>query len=132
MKTLHLTIRRKPFDMIASGEKLEEYREIKYYWYRRLLNSSTVVDGKTVYDFKRFDRTEMRNGYGIEAPTLTKKITGIRVGKPKVEWADGMDCSNDVFIIDLEPGRINFCFECSDQHDEPGLYCSMCRLQLAI
>ena len=38
MKTLHLVLKRKWWDMIASGEKKEEYREPKYYWYRRLLN----------------------------------------------------------------------------------------------
>ena len=37
-KTLHLVLKRKWFDMIRSGEKKEEYREPRYYWYRRLLN----------------------------------------------------------------------------------------------
>lgn len=38
MKILHLVLKHKWWDMIASGEKKEEYREPKYYWYRRLLN----------------------------------------------------------------------------------------------
>ena len=32
MNTLHLTLNKKWFDMILSGEKTEEYREIKPYW----------------------------------------------------------------------------------------------------
>ena len=32
MKVLHLVLKRKWYDMIASGEKIEEYREIKPYW----------------------------------------------------------------------------------------------------
>lgn len=36
-KILHLTLKKKWFDMIASGEKKEEYREVKDYWVLRLL-----------------------------------------------------------------------------------------------
>lgn len=38
MKTLDLVLKHKWYDMIACGEKKEEYREPRYYWYRRLLN----------------------------------------------------------------------------------------------
>ena len=37
-KTLHLVLKRKWWDMIASGEKKEEYREVCHYWAARLLN----------------------------------------------------------------------------------------------
>lgn len=36
MKILHLTLTKKWFDMILSGEKKEEYREITKYWKVRL------------------------------------------------------------------------------------------------
>ena len=36
--TLHLVLKRKWWDMIASGEKREEYREVCHYWAIRLLN----------------------------------------------------------------------------------------------
>lgn len=36
-KVLHLTVTKKWFDMIASGEKKEEYREIKPFYNSRLL-----------------------------------------------------------------------------------------------
>ena len=40
MKTLHLNIKKKWFDMILSGEKKEEYKEIKTFWIKRLLNKN--------------------------------------------------------------------------------------------
>ena len=48
MKILHLTIKKKWFDMILSGEKKEEYREIKPYWNRRLLKP-IMYDTSTRY-----------------------------------------------------------------------------------
>lgn len=39
-KTLHITLKKKWFDMILSGEKKEEYREIKEYWINRLIHDS--------------------------------------------------------------------------------------------
>lgn len=35
MKTLHLNLKKKWFDMILSSEKKEEYREIKPFWENR-------------------------------------------------------------------------------------------------
>ena len=37
-KTLHLVLKRKWWDMIASGEKKEEYRDANHYWAIRLLD----------------------------------------------------------------------------------------------
>lgn len=42
-KTLHLTLKKKWFDMIASGEKKEEYREIKPYWSQRLTSNPIKI-----------------------------------------------------------------------------------------
>lgn len=36
MKTLHLILKHKWYDMIASGEKTEEYRNLGYYWNNRI------------------------------------------------------------------------------------------------
>ena len=38
-KILHLVLKRKWWDMIASGEKKEEYRDANHYWAIRLLDS---------------------------------------------------------------------------------------------
>ena len=45
---------KKWFDLIQSGKKKVEYREIKPYWTRRLLDSEGNV--------KKFDVIEFRNG----------------------------------------------------------------------
>ena len=37
-KTLHLVLKRKWWDMIASGEKKEEYRDVNHYWAVRLID----------------------------------------------------------------------------------------------
>ena len=50
MRILHLTLKKKWFDMIASGEKREEYRELKPYWHKRLMD-------------KTYDAIKFRNGY---------------------------------------------------------------------
>lgn len=38
MYVLKLVVKKKWFDMIVSGEKTEEYREIKPYWIDKLVN----------------------------------------------------------------------------------------------
>ena len=40
---LTLPIKKKWFDMIKTGEKKEEYREIKPYWTKRLSNNLPAI-----------------------------------------------------------------------------------------
>lgn len=77
--------------MIASGEKKEEYREIKPYWALRLMND--------VGTFRDFAFIVFKNGYGKNAPSMTIKWEGTRFGCTKPEWADHWE--DLVFIIDL-------------------------------
>ena len=84
--TLHLAIKKKWFDMIVSGEKREEYRDVKPYWEQRL-------SGKT-YKFVKF-----RNGYRSDSPTITKRLTYISVGLGHVTW--GAPDNKFVFRIGL-------------------------------
>ena len=65
-RILYLTLKRKWFNLISSGKKKEEYREMKPYWTKRLIKK----DGsKKIYDFIIFT-----NGYRKDSP------------KMKVEW----------------------------------------------
>lgn len=73
MKILHLTLKKKWFDMIASGEKKEEYREIKPYWFKRLRN-------------KKYDVIKFRNGYAKGAPSMTVELKAMSRGLGIVEW----------------------------------------------
>ena len=61
---LHLTLKKKWFDLIASGKKKFEYRESKPYWDVRLLN-------------KFYDEIHFTNGYGKDKPFMRVKPHGI-------------------------------------------------------
>jgi hypothetical protein len=75
MRILHLTLKKKWFDMIASGEKREEYREIKPYWTRRIAEPGTD-----------YDAVKFRNGYRPDSPTVTVELEGVFSGMGRPEW----------------------------------------------
>jgi len=102
-KILKLTLKKKFFDMILSGDKKEEYREVKRYWQNRL-----QINGYHRFEFINFDFVEFRNGYATNAPRITIECKGISIGKAKPEWSDNW--KGDVFIIKL--GTIHKTFNC--------------------
>lgn len=85
MKILHLTLKKKWFDMIASGEKKEEYRQDKIYWKRRLVKEG-YWHSQTCKDF---DIIRFRNGYANDALTLDVECKGISLSdldKVNPDW----------------------------------------------
>ena len=68
-KILHLTLKKKWFDLIKSGEKKVEYREIKPYWFKRLFEKSG--------EFKQFDYIIFTNGYRKDSPKMKVEIKNI-------------------------------------------------------
>ena len=62
MKTLHLILKRRWFDLVAAGVKSVEYREVTPYWRKRLR--------------KTFDVVHFRNGYHRDAPQVTRRWMG--------------------------------------------------------
>lgn len=101
---LRLTLTKKWYDMILSGEKKEEYRELKDYWEQRLMNFDIVSRNsfssfKKPVGFKHFDFVEFRNGYAKTAPTMLVECKGIRIGKARPEWSEGF--ADDCFVISL-------------------------------
>lgn len=86
MKILHLTLKKKWFDMIASGEKTEEYREIKPYWNKRLNN-------------RHYDVICFRNGYGKSVPQIMVEYLGLQESLGIIEW--GAPHGQVVHIIKL-------------------------------
>jgi len=101
--------------MILSGEKKEEYREIKSYWVKRLIDTmyaevnydmdsvcfflrTNDVESNIEIVFKAFDIIRFTNGYGKNAPTLDIQCKGIKIGKGKKEWGG---IGAEVFIISL-------------------------------
>lgn len=69
-KILHLTLKKKWFDLIACGKKEYEYREDKPYWQKRLMDK----DGFAI----EFDEIHFRNGYGKNAPFMRVEWKGLR------------------------------------------------------
>lgn len=53
-KILDLVLKGKWYDMIASGQKTEEYREIKPYWEKRLLDYEAIKRDYEMLMFRRF------------------------------------------------------------------------------
>lgn len=66
MKILKLTIKKKWFDLIKSGEKKIEYREYKQYWITR------IVD-------KNYDVIEFKNGYKKNSPKILLEYKGYEI-----------------------------------------------------
>jgi len=86
MKILHLTLKKQWFDMIANGMKKEEYREMKPYWHKRLLN-------------REYDLICFRNGYAKDAPRVTVEFKGLLSGLGIIEW--GAPEKQAVYILKL-------------------------------
>ena len=104
MKILHLTLKKKWFDLIASGEKKEEYRELKEYWYQRFFYSeirerNNSISEKVYTEPKRFDAVEFKHGYSEYAPMILVELKGIEIGHAKPEWSDNW--KGEVFVIKL-------------------------------
>ena len=89
-KILDLPLKKEWYDMIESGVKTEEYREIKPYWCKRLLDG--YDDMCTSY--KPF--THVRFRYGYTKRTMTYKIDEITMGVGNPKWGAP---EQEVFII---------------------------------
>ena len=77
---LTLPIKKKWFDMILSGKKTEEYRDIKPYYSTRFRN----VWGYPAYWGEEHE-VIFRNGYSAESPSITAVCT-LSFGRGKPEW----------------------------------------------
>lgn len=122
MKVLDLPLKKEWYDMIESGIKTEEYREIKPYWEKRLLDYKRikryVEDNRKELFAKRllfpnrqviedacgsFQRgyTHVRSRYGYTKRTMLREIESITIGHGNPDW--GAPSDRRVFIIKLKP-----------------------------
>ena len=113
MKTLYLPLKKQWYEMIESGVKTEEYREIKPYWINRLRNKSPTHLDKVSYHrdcevcrllkeykFEKFEKFErVVFSYGYTKRTMTFEIESITIGYGRTEW--GAPANKEVFIIKL-------------------------------
>lgn len=110
-KVLTLTVSKEWFDMIVSGEKTEEYREIKPYWASRLVNQQ-AESGEVLFDefggycrvigeleYKTYTHVLFINGYRKDSQRIEKEIENIFIGKPKKGLCPGKWLDHEFFII---------------------------------
>lgn len=89
MKVLTLSLKRKWYDMIASGEKTEEYREIKPYWIKRMYLCN-------------YDAVTFTLGYpkaDDKSRRMTFRVKDIHVSYGREEW--GAEKGVEYFVISL-------------------------------
>jgi len=123
MNVLNLTLKKEWFDKIESGEKHEEYREIKTHWVLRLMEANNqgsrslsfsfpewmghYGSGISAIDrllqiraakFKPYTHILFRNGYSRNSPEMLIELKGITIGKGNPKWGAP---DKDVFILQL-------------------------------
>lgn len=119
METIHLNLKKKWFDMILSGGKKEEYREVTSYWKKRLQKMCSNCDGwcndgsckcggyydqklsKWVfgYEFKNFDSITFSNGYHKNRRQFVIDLGGIHIGTGLNKW--GAEKGKRYFVLKL-------------------------------
>jgi hypothetical protein len=115
---LILPIKKKWFDMILSGEKKEEYREIKEYYeirFQNLFGAITIypssifshrskyelLQGEAVPEEIRKDSIQeiiFRNGYSKDSKAIKARCR-LRIGKGRPEW--GAEPDKQYYILEI-------------------------------
>ena len=115
---LILPIKKKWFDMILSGEKKEEYREIKEYYEIRFQNlfgaitiyPSSIFSHRSKYEFLQGDAVPeeirkdsiqeiiFRNGYSKDSKAIKARCR-LRIGKGRPEW--GAEPDKQYYILEI-------------------------------
>ena len=95
-KILHLTLKKKWFNLIVSGEKTVEYREFKPYWEKRLLDAFGNI--------KKFEEIYFKNGYARDAPFMR-----VELGTIQIMPVNGIKCFCIILgkILELSPDSSN-------------------------
>ena len=110
-RILHLPLKAEWYEMIESGVKTEEYREIKPYWEKRFAkmvparhraqwNKSIRERDYSHFRHKLIASTydAVKFSYGYTTRTMTFEIDSITIGKGIPEWGAP---DEEVFIIKL-------------------------------
>ena len=89
---LTLPIQKKWYDMILSGEKKEEYREIKEYYETRFQNLFGAIRKDSIQEII------FRNGYSKDSKAI-KASCRLRIGKGRPEW--GAEPDKQYYILEI-------------------------------
>ena len=97
-ETFHLNLKKEWFDMILSGEKKEEYRDITDYWKNRFAKLfTTKFLGETYYPI--VETITFSNGYAKDRRQFEIEWKGTMIGKGKEEW--GADSDKEYYVFQL-------------------------------
>ena len=119
-KSLSLVLIRKWYDMIESGEKKEEYRELTPYWLKRifgvtLCSKNGELSREEVEIFlnnsskelltstkpKPFELIDFAHAYARTRDTMAFRFDGVRIGTGRPEW--GAKEGRKYFVISIGP-----------------------------
>lgn len=89
---LTLPIKKKWFDMLKNGEKLEEYRDPSPYNLRLFFNEND--------EFKPYLVIRFTNGYGYNVPYFWAKINNLSIGYGNAKWGASGELQ---IIISVDP-----------------------------
>lgn len=93
---LHLNLKTNWFELIYSGEKKEEYREIKPFW-NRIFSSNIKIKGKFYHP------TDViicfSNGYSKTRKQMFLECTGMLIREGKQEW--GAEPGKRYYVLKL-------------------------------
>lgn len=117
-KILHLTLKKKFFDLILNGVKKEEYRTVNPYWFVRFIDNKHEFNLKefdikdfddefslstlqSLFEYKKFDYIEFYNGGSpsLKYPNFSIEFKGFSIGPAVPEWSDNWP--GKVFILKL-------------------------------
>jgi len=123
MNILYLNLKKKWFDMVLSGEKKEEYRDLKPYWLKRLyFNDNTEaydqnMTEEVITELKNktysnkdlnfwagwvdrsFGKIKFTNGYSKNAPSFEIECNEVEIRRGNPEWGAEPGCR--YFVLKL-------------------------------
>lgn len=96
MATLKLTLSKKPFDVMRTGEKTTEFRRMSKWMTSRLYNKNGVL--------REYKYVEFVNGYGATKPRFTVEFKGVEIINDKLfTYSNGLkvDITEPTYAINL-------------------------------
>lgn len=90
---LHLNLKKEWFDLIASGQKKEEYREIKPFWNKRFGSSLPLIKIKGICYLPTDVLICFSNGYARDRRQMFVECKGLETKEGIKEWGaiDGVE-----------------------------------------
>jgi hypothetical protein len=82
MKTLHLSLKKQPFDVMHTGEKNKEFRKDTPWIRSRLLTKNG--------ERKHYDVVKFTNGYGSDKPCFIAEYKGFEFTEGNYTYSNGL------------------------------------------